>query len=127
SEREFLDRIGHVRDDLHGCAKVIAAAFAGDDVLVNATRGYVITLTGRNPGETLIMPKIKVSLGPVIGHIDFAMLIGAHRAGVDVQIRIELANPYTITTCLQQSRQARCHETFAECGAHTAGDNYLPR
>ncbi len=35
-QREFLDRVGHVRDHLHRCAEIVAAAFLGDDVAIYA-------------------------------------------------------------------------------------------
>ena len=37
-EREFLDRVGDVRDDLDGRAEIVAAPLAGDDVAVDAAR-----------------------------------------------------------------------------------------
>ena len=39
-----LDFIGDVRDHLDGLAQIVAAAFAGDDLLVDAARGEVVGL-----------------------------------------------------------------------------------
>ena len=41
-EDEFLDRVGDVRDHLDGRAEIIAAAFLGDDVLIDAPGGDVV-------------------------------------------------------------------------------------
>ena len=41
-EREFLDRVGDVRDHLHRRAEIVAAPLAGDDLLVDAARGDVV-------------------------------------------------------------------------------------
>ncbi len=37
-EREFLDRVGDVRDHLHGRAEIVAAPLLGDDVAIDAAR-----------------------------------------------------------------------------------------
>ena len=66
-------------------------------------------------------------LGAVVGHIDLTMLVGRHRAGIDVEIGIELADADPIATRLEQSREARCHETLAQRGDHAAGDEDIPR
>ena len=39
---EFLDRVGDVRDHLHGGAEIIAAPLRGDDVLIDAAGGDVV-------------------------------------------------------------------------------------
>ena len=44
-EREFLDRVGDVRDDLDGRAEIIAAPLLGDDVAVDAAGGDIVRLT----------------------------------------------------------------------------------
>jgi hypothetical protein len=38
------------------------------------------------------MAKIEVRLGAVVGHIDFAVLIRAHRPRIDVEIGVELSS-----------------------------------
>src|SRR3546814_10305521 len=73
------------------------------------------------------MAQIEVGLRPVVGDVDLAVLIGRHRARIDVEIRIELANPHAITACLQQRRKARRHQTLAERGDHAAGNENKPR
>ena len=39
---EALDRVGDVGNDLHGAAEIIATAFPGEDVLIDAARGDVV-------------------------------------------------------------------------------------
>ena len=43
-QREFLDRVGDVRDDLDGRAEIVAAPLLGDDVAVDAAGGDVVRL-----------------------------------------------------------------------------------
>ena len=46
-EREFLDRVGDVRDDLDGRAEIVAAPLLGDDVAVDAAGGDIVRLLAR--------------------------------------------------------------------------------
>src|SRR3546814_578062 len=112
--RSFLDRVGAVRDDLHRRAQVIAATLLGDDVAIDAARGDIIALPRGYAGEALVMTKVEIGFGPVVGDVDFAVLIRAHRARIDVEIGIELADPDLESARLQQCAEACRHETFAE-------------
>ena len=47
-EDEVLDRVGDVRDDLHGRAEIIAAPLLGDQLLVDAAGGDVVLAVGRS-------------------------------------------------------------------------------
>jgi hypothetical protein len=96
------------------CAKIITAPLALDDLLIDAARGHVVALVRGNPGKPLIMAKIEIGLRPVVGHVDFAVLVRRHRARVDVQIRIELANPDLVAARLQQGGERCRHQTLAE-------------
>jgi len=59
------------------------------------------------------MAEIEIGLGAVISDKHFAMLARAHRARVDVQIRIELAQPDFIAPCLQQCPECCGSDTLA--------------
>ena len=65
-QREFLDRIGDVGNDLDGRAEIIAAPLAGDDPLVDAARGDVVRLLGRNTGVALVMAEIEPSRAVIV-------------------------------------------------------------
>ena len=80
-----------MRDHLHRTAQIIPPAFLGDDFLIDAPRGDIVLLIGRTARETLIMAQIQVGFRTIIGHENLAMLIGAHRARIDIEIGIELA------------------------------------
>ena len=112
--RKLLDRVGHVRDHLHGGTQIIAPPLLGDDRLIDPPRRHIVRLPARHAREAFIMAKVEVGLRAVVGHIDLAVLIGRHRARIDVQIGIELADADRITARLQESRKAGRHETLAE-------------
>ena len=86
----LFDFVGHVGHHLDSPAKVIAATFFADDRMVNPA-GRVVVFFGQSQGRVpLIVAQVEVGLRTVVRHIDFSMLIGIHRAGIDVDVGIEL-------------------------------------
>jgi len=73
-------------------------------------------------GEPLIMTKIEIGLAAVIEHVHFAVLVGAHRARVDVDIRIELLHPHRKAALFEQHADRRTRESLAQ-GAYDATSN----
>jgi hypothetical protein len=73
------------------------------------------------------MAKIEIGLRPVVGHVNLAMLIGRHRAGVDVEIGIELADADLVVARLEKRGEAGGHQALAKRGDHAAGDENIPR
>ena len=88
---EILDGICDVRNDLDGRTEEIAAAFLLDDRLIDAAGGDVVRLARRDAGKPLVVTEVEIGFGAIVRDEDFAMLARRHRAGIDVQIRIELA------------------------------------
>ncbi len=111
---KFLDRIGDMRNDLNRRAEIIAAAFLGDDRRINLAGGDVVGLAGGDASEAFVMAEIEIGFGAVIGDVDFAMLRRAHRARIDIEIGIELAEANFIPTRLQQRAEGRGSDAFAE-------------
>ena len=84
-----FDLVGHVRDHLYGLAQIIAAPLARNDLLVDAAGCEVIRLRQLGVREALVMAQVQVGFGAIVGDEDFAMLEGAHGAGIHVQIGVE--------------------------------------
>ena len=126
-EDEVLDGVGDVRDHLHGGAEIVAAALLGDDLLVDAAGGDVVLPVGRAAGEALVVAEVEIGLRPVVGDEDLAVLVGAHRPRIDVEVGIELAEPDLVAARLQKRAERRRRETLAEGGDHAAGDEDVPR
>src|SRR6516165_4441432 len=123
---ELLDRVGDVGDDLYRRAEVFAAPFAGDHRGVDPAGGDRIAAPSGDADIALVMAKIEIGLGAVIGNEHLAVLVGAHRAGVDIQIGVELAQPDPKPARLQQRAERRRRQTLAERGNHAAGDKDKP-
>ena len=125
-EHEFLDRVGDVRDHLHGGAEIVAAPLLGDDVGIDAAGRDVVALVGVPAGEALVVAEIEVGLGPVIGDEHLAVLGGRHRARVDVEVGVELAQADLVAARLQHRAECRGGQTLAERGNHASGDENVP-
>ena len=124
---ELLDGVGDVRDHLDGGAEIVAPPFLGDDVEIDAARRDVVGLRRRHAGEALVMAEVEVGLGPVVGDEDLAVLVGAHRPRIDVEIGVELAKPDLVAAGLEERAKGRRRQALAERRHHAAGDEYVPR
>src|SRR5690348_12561886 len=111
---EIFNGIGDVRNNLDGRAEIIAAPLLDENFLID-TAGRNVVLAGRRPaGETLIMTQVEIGLSTVIGDENLAMLIRRHRAGIDVQIGIELTQPHFVSARLQERAERRRCKTLTE-------------
>src|SRR5258708_15790775 len=73
------------------------------------------------------MAKVETGLRPVIGDVDFAVLIGAHRSRIDVQIGIQLSQTDGVTARLQKRAKSRGSQAFSKGRDHAAGYEDQPR
>jgi hypothetical protein len=113
-EHEVLDGVRHVRDHLDRRAEIVPAPLLGDDVLVDPPGGDVVLLRRRHAGEALVMAEVEIGLGAVVGDEDLAVLVRAHRARVDVEVGVELAQPNLVAARLQHRPEGRRGEALAE-------------
>ena len=85
-----LDLVRDVRDHLHGRAEELALALLAQDRLPDRA-GAVARVAGHVlVDEALVVADVEVRLGAVLGDEYLTVLERAHRARVDVQVRIEL-------------------------------------
>jgi hypothetical protein len=117
-----LDLVGHVRDHLDGSAEIVAAPLLGDHVAVDAAGGAVVDLAHSGTDEAFVMAEVQVGLGAVFGHEDLAVLEGAHRARVDIDIGVQLEQRNLQPARFQDGRQGGRRETLAE-GRYNATGN----
>ena len=64
-------------------------------------------LRAGTPGEALVVTEIEIGLRPVVRHEHLTMLVGAHRAGIDIEVGVELLQPDFIAARLQQRTERR--------------------
>ena len=121
-EDELLDAVGDVGHDLDRAAEVIAVTLPGQHPRIHLARGDAVAATRRDPGEAFVVAEVEIGLGAVVGDVDLAVLIGAHGPRVDVEIRVQLAQPDRVATRLQE-RPDRCRcQPFAQGRHHAARD-----
>ena len=99
-------------NDLHRLAEIIAAPFLGQDRLVNLAGGEVVLAGQLARGEALVVAEIEIGLRAVLQHIDFAVLIRAHRARIDIEIGIELLQYDFQPAMFQECAEGRRRETL---------------
>ena len=85
-----FDLIRNMRDDLHGAAEVFSSALLVQNIPVDFTGRQVGIFVQILVNKTLIMPEIQIRFRTVFRDIYFSVLIGAHGARVNIDIRIEL-------------------------------------
>jgi len=117
-----LDLVGDVRDHLDGLAQVIAAPLARDDLFVDAPGSQIVHLGEARVGEALVMSQVEVGFGAVVGDEHLAVLEGAERARVHVEVGVELLQGNAQSAALEQAADRSRRDAFSERGDHAAGD-----
>src|SRR4026208_706210 len=85
--------------------------------------GRVIVFFGEGQGRvSFIVAEIQICLRAVVRHIDFPMLIGIHRAGIDVDVGIELEERVLHPSAFEQVADRSRGEPFSQRRDDTACD-----
>jgi phosphopantetheine adenylyltransferase len=71
------------------------------------SRGDVVRLLRRHAGEAFVVAEVEVRLCSVVRHEHLTVLVRAHRAGVDVEIGVELPQTNRIAACLKKCPKSR--------------------
>jgi len=117
-----FDLVGDVRDDLHGAAEISALALTAQDAPVDLARRHGAARGQALVREALIVAEVKVGLRAVIGDEDLAVLIRAHGAGVDVQVRVEFLVLHAQPALLEESSERCGADALAKTRDNAAGN-----
>src|SRR5690625_950945 len=109
-----LDLVDDMRHNLNGLAQVRAGALLCNHLEVDTPGCHVIGLTRRPAEEALIMTEVEIGLGAVVRHEHLAMLVRIHRAGVDVDVRVEFLDRDPQAARLEQAPERRTHNTLTQ-------------
>ena len=118
----FLDKVGHVRDKLHGMSQVITVAFLFENHLEDAAHGEAPVLFGRHVQKTFVVAEIHVAFAAIIQNKNFAVFGRIHCARVRVQVTVALDGDH-LHFSRKQRPDGRCCNPFAESGDDTSGDD----
>ena len=116
-----LDLVGDMRDDLDGAAQVIAAALFADHLGIDLPGGDVADPVQADVDKALVMTQVQVGLRAIIQHVHLAMLVGAHRAGIDIDIGVQLLDCHGKAALFEQPADGGCGNAFANRANHPTG------
>ena len=117
-----LNFVGNVRNDLDGLAQIIAAPFLVQNGLIHLAAGQVVHAGELDVGETLVVAEIQVRFSAVIQHINLAVLVGVHGAGIHVEVGVEFLQRDLKPAVLQQRAQGGGGQALAQRTDHAARD-----
>ena len=100
AHRRF-DLVRDVRHHLHGLAEILAAALLLDNGEIDLAGREVAVAAQRSVGKALVVPEVQVGFGAVVEDVDFAVLVRAHGARINVDIRVELLEAHAQAAPLQ--------------------------
>ena len=117
-----LDLVRDVRDHLHRGAEELALPLLAQHRLPD--RAGAVARVPRHVlvDEALVVADVEVGLGAVLGDEDLAVLERAHRARVDVQVRVELLRLHPQAARLQQPAERGGDDPLPERGDDAARD-----
>ena len=93
-------------------AQIVTASFFLQDRPVDFASRDVGVLAEVNVDEAFIMTEVEVRFRTIVGDEDFAVLVWAHRARVDVDIGVKLLDRDLVAAVLQQTAQRCCCNAF---------------
>ena len=109
-----LDLVRDVRNHLNGFAEIIPAPFLLNDGFVDAAGREVVLAGEFRVGIALVVAKVEIGLGAIVGDVDLAMLERAHGSGIHVEIGIKLQQADSKPASFQQASDRSGRQSFAQ-------------
>ena len=113
SKHPVFDGVGDMGHGLNGATKEVAAALFGYKVEIDFSGGEIGGPGKFDVDESFVVPQVQVSLAAVLGHEDFAVLIGGHGAGIDVEVGVQLDYGDGYSSALQDASDGCDADPFA--------------
>ena len=85
-----LNLVSDMRNNLNGITQILAATFLSDDRGVHLAGGRIRCTRQVHIQEAFVMADIEVGFRAVLSHENLTVLEGIHRAGIDVDVGVEL-------------------------------------
>src|SRR3989440_10643924 len=116
-----LDLVRDVGNHLHGGPEVLAAPLLRDHRQVDPPGGDVVHLREGAVDEPLVVAQVEIGLRTVVGDVHFAVLERRHRAGIDVDVGIELLDRHPEAALHQEPTERGGCDALAERRHDAAG------
>ncbi len=123
----LFDSVSDVRDNLNGCAQIVATALFTQNVRVDAASGEVVATRHFGANETLVVAKIQVGFSAVFSNEHFPVLDWTHGTRIDVDIRIQLHHGHIEATGFKNGCEGGCGNAFTQRGYDPAGHKNIVR
>ena len=120
-----FDLIGDVGDDLDGTTQKRALPLPVQQIPIDPSRGDRAAARQALIHKPLVVTQIQIGLGTVVGNEYLAVLIGAHGAGVHIEIGVEFLVAHPQSPLLEKTAQRRRADALPQAGHHAAGDKYI--
>ena len=121
-----LDLVRDVRDDLDGRAEELALALLAQHGVPDRAGRVARVAREVLVDEALVVADVEVGLGAVLGDEHLAVLERAHRARVDVQVRVELLGRDGEAARFEETAERGGHDALPQCGDDTTRDEHVP-
>ena len=126
-QHALFDSVSDVRNNLYGCAEVVATAFFTQNVRVDTTRGEVVAAAHFGTNETLVVPQVQVGFSAVFSNEHFPVLDWAHSTWIDVDVRIQFHDGHIEATGFKNGCEGGCGNAFTQRGYDPAGHKNIVR
>ena len=73
-------------------------------------------------GEAFVVAKVEIGFGPVVGHVNFAVLVGAHGARIDVDVGVEFLEPHAQAAAFEEHPDRCARQTLTKRTDNAAGN-----
>ena len=111
---ELLDLVGDVRNHLDGLPEEGADPLLADDVPVDLSGRHVVGGRELHVDEPLVAADVEVGLLAVVGDEHLAVLVGVHRPGIDIDVRVDLLETDAIPLKLEQETDGGRDDALTE-------------
>ena len=119
-----FDFVRDVRNHLHRLAQIFPLALVVEHGLINLAAGEIVQARELDVCEPLVMAEVEVGFRAVVEHINLAVLIRVHRAGVHVQVGVELLQRDLEAAVFEQRAERGGRQALAQRTHHAAGYKY---
>ena len=110
-----------MRDYLNRFTQIVAVTFFGQHIPVHLASGQVGKFVEVFVNKPFIMAQIQVGFSAVFRDEHLPMLIRAYRAGIYIDIRIQLLGGDLQPSGFEQAAQRGCSNALAQTGYNAAG------
>src|SRR5688572_30016737 len=110
-----------MRDSLDGATEEISSAFLLDHRVVHLPHAQRAGARQVLIDEALVVTEVQVCLSAVRRDKNLTVLVGRHRAGVDVQVRVQLLDGDRDMPALEDASEGRRGNAFTNRANHSAG------